>query len=358
MYTEIGITEKELTMNKDFLFSLLETDSVSGNEEKIEKKIYAFAKDFADEVSVDELSNVTAAINTESSFRVLMTGHADEIGLMISAVTESGMLRVTSIGGIYPTTYPGHKVRVHTANGTVYGAVLNTRDLAKKEGLKASDFYIDIGASNKEEALGAVALGDTVTFDTDVRELLGTRFTARAVDDRVGAFIVTEALKAAKEKGAKVGAYAAATTGEETTMNGAYFTASRVKPNIAIAVDVTYATDYPGCDIADTGDVRLGAGPVLCNNPSVHKRVNKLLAEAAAKAGVAVQYEAANGRTGTDGDVMHKTGDGVPFALVSIPLRYMHCPCETCDLRDVEGAVKLLAEFICILDDTTDLRPF
>ncbi len=345
-------------MNKEFLYELLKTGSVSGDEVRIEKKIYGYMQGKADEVTVDELGNVTAAVNTDASFKVLMTGHADEIGLMVNAVTEDGMLRVTDIGGIHESDYPGQKVRIYTERGVIYGVVVTSKDIREKKELEASDLTIDIGAASKEEALEAVALGDTVTFDTDVRELLGNRITGRALDDRLGALIVMEALSLAREHGASVGVYAASTTGEETTMNGAYFTASRVKPDIAIAVDVTYTSDYPGMDIGVTGDVGLGRGPVLCNNPSIHKKVNALLRDAAEKAGISIQTEAANGRTGTDGDVMHRTGIGVPFALVSIPLRYMHSPAECADLTDVENCIKLLAEFLCSLGEDTDLKPF
>ena len=123
-------------------------------------------------------------------------------------------------------------------------------------------------------------------------------------------------------------------------------------------MDVTYTSDNAGIDIGVTGDVGLGRGPVLCNNPSIHKKVNKMLREAASAAGIAVQTEAADGRTGTDGDVMHRTGIGVPFALVSIPLRYMHSPAECADLSDVEECIELLAHFLCSLDGDIDLKPF
>jgi len=272
-------------MNRDFLYDLLKTGSVSGNETAIEKKIYDYMKDKADAVEVDELGNVTAALNPNSHFKVLMTGHADEIGLMVTAVSDDGMLKVTNIGHVYPSIFPGHKVRIYTDHGVIYGAVVNTKEVRENKELEASGLLIDIGASSKDEALTAVALGDTVTFDTDVRELLGGRITGRALDDRLGAFIVMEALSLASESGVSLGAYASATTGEETTMNGAYFTASRIRPNIAVAVDVTYTSDHAGIDTALTGDIRLGAGPVLCNNPSVHKKVNALLREAAQKPG-------------------------------------------------------------------------
>ncbi len=345
-------------MNKDFLMELLCSNGVSGSEAEIEKKIYDHMMPIADVVSVDEMGTVTAVVNPQAPFRVLMTGHADEIGLMVTAVTSDGFLKVTNIGGVYATTYPGHKVRIHTGRGIIYGAVVNTRELCKKEGLKASDLTIDIGAVDREDALKAVSLGDTVNFDTDVRELLNGRITGRAMDDRVGAYIVMEALTLAKERGASVGVYAAATTGEETTGNGAYFTASRVHPNIAIAVDVTYTSDYAGIDVGLTGDISVGKGPVICNNPSIHKKVNEKLLEAAAKQNMAVQIEAANGHTGTDGDIMHRTCLGVPFALVSIPLRYMHCPDEVGSLKDIQDCAELLAQFLCDCSENMDLKPF
>lgn len=345
-------------MNKDFLFDLLNTGSVSGNEAELEKKIYEYMQDKADRVTVDELGNVTAVINPDAPFKVLLAGHADEIGLMVTAVGNDGTLMVTNIGGIYTTTYPGHKVRIYTKNGIIYGAVANSREIAKNSELKAADLRIDIGAKDKADALQYVELGDTVTFDTDVRELQNGCISGRALDDRLGAFIVMEALAKAREKGAAVGCYAVTTTGEETTGNGAYFTSSRVQPNIAIAVDVTYTSDNCGISEALTGDIAVGKGPVICNNPSIHKKLNEKLRVCAAKLGMQIQTEAANGRTGTDGDTMHRTGIGVPFALVSIPLRYMHNPDEVGSLADVQDCIDLLAEFFVSCTEDMDLRPF
>lgn len=345
-------------MNKKFLFDLLQTGSVSGNETELEKKIYDYMQDKADLVTVDELGNVTAALNPDAAFKVLAAGHADEIGLMVSAIGSDGTLMVTRIGGIYPTTYPGHKVRIYTKNGILFGAVANSRSIAKNKELGASDLRIDIGAKDREDALNYVELGDTVTFDTDVRELLNGRISGRALDDRLGAFIVMEALAKAREKGTSVGCYAVATTGEETTGNGAYFSSSRAKPNIAIAVDVTYTSDNCGISEAETGDIALGKGPVICNNPSIHKKVNAQLRQCAQNLGIAIQTEAASGRTGTDGDTIHKTGIGVPFALISIPLRYMHNPAEVGSLQDVQDCIDLLAEFFVSCTADMNLKPF
>ncbi len=345
-------------MNREFLYDLLSTGSVSGNEAELEKKIYDYMQDKADSVTVDELGNVTAALNPSAPFKVLLAGHADEIGLMVTAIGSDGTLMVTNIGGIYTTTYPGHKVRIYTKNGVIYGAVANSRDTAKNGDLKASDLKIDIGAKDREDAAKVVELGDTVTFDTDVRELLNGFVTGRALDDRIGAYIVMEALAEARKKGASVGCYSVATTGEETTGNGAFFTASRVKPNIAIAVDVTYTSDNCGISEALTGDIAVGKGPVLCNNPSIHKKLNARLRACAKKLNMEVQTEAANGSTGTDGDTMHLTGIGVPFALVSIPLRYMHNPDEVASLGDIQNCIDLLAAFFTDCSADMDLKPF
>ena len=345
-------------MRQDFLFDLLSTASVSGNEAALEKKIYDYMQDKADAVTVDELGNVTAALNPSAGFKVLLAGHADEIGLMVTAIGGDGSLMVTNIGGVYATTYPGHVVRVHTEKGVIYGAVANSRSIAKNAELKASDLRIDIGAKDREDALKYVALGDTVTFDTDARTLLNGRIAGRALDDRLGAFIVMEALAKAREKGASVGCYAVATTGEETTGNGAYFSASRIRPNIAIAVDVTYTSDNCGISEALTGDIALGKGPVMCNNPSIHKKLNARLRACAEKLDMSVQTEAANGHTGTDGDTMHRTGLGVPFALVSIPLRYMHNPDEVAALSDIQDCIDLLAEFLASCAADMNLKPF
>lgn len=342
-------------MNKELLWEMLSTPSASGRETELGKKLYGYAGTFSHQVRTDEIGDVVAVLNPDCDFRVLLAGHMDEIALLVTAVTQEGFLRVNRTGGVFAPLYPGHKVQVITERGPLYGSVVFTREMAKKEDLAPKDLYIDIGAKSKEDALAHVSLGDPVIFDTDCRELLNGCVTGRGMDNRAGAFIVMEAVKKAREMGCAVGVYGAATVGEETTMNGAYFVASRVKPSLAIAVDVTYTSDYPGVDIAATGDVRVGGGPVLVNNPSCHRKLQRLLRQAAEKQGIAVQTEAATGRTGTDGDVIHKTGEGVPFSLVSIPLRYMHSPAEVGSLADIQGCIDLLAQFLADLDPSLDL---
>nr|MBQ8244830.1 M20/M25/M40 family metallo-hydrolase [Oscillospiraceae bacterium] len=344
-------------MNKEFLYTLLDAMSVSGHEISLQKKVIAEMKPHCDEIRTDYTGNVICILNPDAPFKVMLAAHIDEIGLIVTHIQENGLLRVAKSGGIYARTYPGHQVVIHGCGGTVYGVVVNNQDMGKAE-LKDSDLYIDIGASNAEDARKFVQEGDPIHLHTYHRELLNGLLSARAVDDRGCAFIILEALKRAKAMGCKIGVYAATTVGEETTMRGAYWAGSAVQPNVAIAVDVTYAQDYPGTDPRESGDVKLGRGPVICNSSIANKKVNDLLKVCATAKGIPYQMESYMGRTGTDADKLHFTGTGVTTALLSLPLRYMHSPSEVCHLEDIENAIELLAQFLCRIDEHTDLDPF
>lgn len=333
-------------MNETFLMNLLSSISVSGYEEPVQEVVEAEMKNYADEIRCDEMQNVTCILNPDSDVRIMLSAHADEIGLMISNIREDGRLQVIDRGGIVPATYPGRQVRIKTKNGEVYGVVEAYRSLFKDENLGTKQFLIDIGAKDKEDALNYVSLGDPIVPDTPIRKLANGKFTARALDDRLGVYIIMEALKRAKELGCKVGIYAASTTGEETTKTGAYWTSARIQPTMAIVVDVTYTSDCSGMDPAEMGTVCLGEGPVLCNSPIVVKALNEKMEECAKKAGISVQREAASRLSYTDGDQIHFSNQGVPMVLVSIPLRYMHMPAEVADEKDVEGCIELIAQFL------------
>lgn len=333
-------------MNETFLTNLLSSISVSGYEEPVQEVVEAEMKNYADEIRRDEMQNLTCVLNPDSDVRIMLSAHADEIGIMISNIREDGRLQVIDRGGIVPATYPGRQVRIKTKNGEVYGVVEAYRSLFKDENLGTKQFLIDIGAKDKEDALNYVSLGDPIVPDTPIRKLANGKFTARALDDRLGVYIIMEALKRSKELGCKVGIYAASTTGEETTKTGAYWTSARIQPTMAIVVDVTYTSDCSGMDPAEMGTVCLGEGPVLCNSPIVVKALNEKMEECAKKAGISVQREAASRLSYTDGDQIHFSNQGVPMVLVSIPLRYMHMPAEVADEKDVEGCIELIAQFL------------
>ncbi len=345
-------------MNREYLETILKTMSVSGHEEELQKKVISYMKPYADQIMTDVTGNVISVLNPESDSKVLLCGHIDEIGFIVTHIQSDGTLKVTNAGGVRAVLYLGSQVQIKTKTGIVNGVVITNGVLTKRNDLSCADLTIDIGAPSKEDALTMVSVGDPVCAKTDVLPLMNDRLAARAMDDRIGAFIVTEALIRAKEKDCKTGVYAATTVGEETTMRGAYWSAAKVKPSCAIAVDVTYTSDYEGADPNSTGEISLGKGPVLCHSSIVSKKMNQLLAECAADLNIGLQYEIAPGRTGTDADKMHFANDGIPTALVSIPLRYMHSSIETLDMKDVEQIIELLAEFVCRYNGDMNLNPF
>ncbi len=344
-------------MNTTFLMEMLKTPSPSGHEYELQKKVMAYASDFADEIDTDAAGNVYACVNPESEFQILLCGHIDEIGLIVSGFTNEGHIKFSNTGGIRPLTYLGQKVQILTKNGIVYGAITVGKNLLDKGKIEVRDLIADIGANNKEEAMTAVSIGDYAVLETEVRELMNGRISARALDDRSGAFVVLEALRQAKEKGVQVGVCAATTVGEESTCRGAYWASVNKKPACAIAVDVTYASDDIQSSSVDA-DVLLDGGPVLCHSSLVHPKLNEALKESADKCGMKVQWETTNGYTYTDADKIAFTNQGVPVALVSIPLRYMHSPSEVGSLKDIQECIDLLTEFLCSLNEDFSMNPF
>ena len=341
-------------MNKEFLYEMLDTMSVSGHEITLQKKVIREMTPYAHEIRTDFTGNVVCVLNPEADFKVLLAGHIDEIGLVVTHICSDCMLKVAKAGGIRPGVYPGHQVMI--GERKIPGVVILND--AMKGDIKDKDLVIDIGAKDAADARKYVEEGDPVHLNTYHLPLQNDLLCARGIDDRGGAFIVLEALKKAKEMGCKIGVYVATTVGEETTMRGAYWAASQVKPDVAIAVDVTYAQDYPGTDPAESGDVKLGGGPVICNSSVANKKVNDLLKACAKEKQIPYQIESFLGRTGTDADKMHQTGEGVVTALLSLPLRYMHSPSEVCQISDIEHAVNLLAIFLCTINKDTNLDPF
>ena len=334
-------------MDQQFLMDILSRISVSGCEEPVQETVKDYMKEYVDEVRTDEMGNAVCVLHPEHPVRIMLSAHADEIGLIVTRITAEGRIQAVERGGIIHGSYPGQKVQIQTRKGVVYGVVEGCRETFRKKDLKAEDFLIDIGAASKEDAEQYVSLGDTIVLDSGARKLVNGRITSRALDDKIGVFIIMEALKRAREKGCECGIYAAATVGEETTKNGAYWCSTRIQPILAVVVDVTYCTDYSGAsNPAETGDVLLGGGPVLCNSPIVVKALNEKMMECADRIGIKTQREAASRLSYTDADQIHFSNQGVPTVLVSIPLRNMHTPGEIADMKDVEACIELIAEFL------------
>ena len=331
--------------DEKLLKELTQLWGVSGYEKEVRKYIEKEAAPYADEMLTDAMGNLIVKKNGTGgpdSKKIMYAAHMDEIGFMVKTIEADGRLRVCNLG--WNWTGSAYNSRVQFKNGTI--GVVSCMGSIEEAANKAGKLYIDIGATSKEDALKYVNLGDPIVRDTHIRKLANGKFTARALDDRLGVYIIMEAMKRAKERGCKAGVYGASTTGEETTKTGAYWTSTRINPTMAIVVDVTYASDYNGMDPAETGTVLLGEGPVLCNSPIVVKALNEKMEECAKEAGIPVQREAASRLTYTDGDKIHFSNQGVPMVLVSIPLRYMHMPAEVADEKDVEGCIELIAQFL------------
>lgn len=346
-------------MNREFLLELLRTPSPSGMEIEIQKKWRDYVKPFAHRVDTDGAGNVIACLNPDVDYKVLLAGHCDEIAFMVKQIDDDGFIRVEKLGGISPKTAVGMKVTILGSGKRINGVfgVNAEHHGGVKDDLSVEDLYIDCGATSGDELKAFVKIGDPVVYQRDPELLENGRIAGRGLDNRTGAFIIAETLKRLAEKGCQVGVYAASTVNEETNFGGAYFAASSVRPTFAIACDVTFATDYPGVDRAKYGDVKLGGGPVLAKGAPINIKVNRLLEDAAERLKINLQYELTPRETGTDADRMRLTGTGVPVALVSLPLRYMHSPVETASLADIEAEIDLLTDMIAHLNGTESVNP-
>ncbi len=344
-----------------FLETILNTASVSGCEETNQKLALEYLRDIAEEQKCDAVGNAYSLIHRDATCSVMLSAHMDEIGFRIVQINDDGMIKVQEAGGVYPALYAGAPMQIihETEDGIVCVPACCTfsDELLKNSDVKDRDLVLDIGASSREEAERVVSVGDPVCADTHARELLNGRITSRALDDKAGVYVILEAARKAIGKGTSCGIIAHTSVGEESSGRGAWFAGTLMKPSCCIAVDVTWANDCPGGDPAKNGDVRLGKGPVLCMSGMVNKKMNALLKKTAAECGIPVQYETAGGRTYTDGDVLTMTGNGIPMALVSIPLRYMHSSVEAADLKDIEQCIELIAEFLLRIDETFRYEP-
>jgi len=346
-------------MNQDFLLELLKTPSPSGKEMEIQKKWIQYVESFADEIKTDNAGNAIGILNPNASFKVLLAGHSDEIGLVINRIDDKGFLHFDKVGGINPKAAVGMKVTVLGYKETVVGVsgVNAQHHGGLKDDFDLHDLFIDCGYRTKKEAEESVQVGDLAVYKREP-EILHNRYLAgRGLDNRTGSFIVAEVLRRLKEKECQVGVYAASTVNEETNMGGAYFAAAGIEPTMAIACDVTFATDYPGVDKNKHGDVKLEGGPVLAKGAPINIKINKLLEKAAEKLDMNVQYELTPKMTGTDADRMRLTGKGVPVSLVSLPLRYMHSPVETVSLADIEKEIELIVTMLTSLTGNESLNP-
>ena len=347
-----------------FLKKLLDAPGPSGFEQVPARMWREEAQGFA-QVEVDVHGNSLATLNPRGVPKVMLAGHVDEIGLMVVHVDDDGYLHFAGIGGWDSQVLVGQRVSIQAKQGPVLGVIgKKAIHLMKHEDRdrvsKISDLWIDIGARNKDEALARVRIGDPGVLAAHPHEMPNARIISRSIDNRIGAFVVLEALRAlSQKKGFSAQVTAVATTQEEIayTGGGARTSAVKLQPDAAIVVDVTHATDYPGVEKKEIGDFKLGAGPVISRGSVVNRIVFEQLIEVAEAEKIPFAVEAAPRATNTDADAIHTARSGVATGLVSVPCRYMHSPNEMVSLEDLDRASQLLAAWVQRLNGTSSFIP-
>jgi endoglucanase len=302
------------------------------------------------EVSADVMGSSWARVKgTAGGPTLAIVGHIDEIGLIVTHIDDDGFLRFTGVGGWDPQILVGQRVELTTRDGLVPGVIGKKpihllKDEERKKVAELKELHIDIGARDGEEARRLVRIGDVAVISGEPLELPNDRAVSRSMDNRLGCYVAYEAARLVAEAGGAPGdVVAVAAVQEETTFGGSATTAYSLRPDLAIIVDVTHATDAPGIDVNELGSHPFGSGPVIERGSNLNPRVSELLYETAEAEGIGFTLAASGRHTGTDADAVHLSRGGVPCGLVSVPLRYMHSPVETVDLRDVDAAARLIA---------------
>lgn len=348
----------------EFLKRFMDTSCPTGSEQEAAQVWKAEAETFAERVWSDVMGNALAVINEAGTPRIMLAGHADEIGLLITYVDDDGYLSFQTLGGWDTQVLPGQRVRIRTKDGDVLGVIgrkaihVMEPDEAKKA-TKIEDLWIDIGANDKKDALQAISIGDAAVLDYGFEELRGGIVACRAFDDRIGAFVILEALRLAAAMNPSAAIYAVATTQEEIGSRGAITSAYGIDPVAGIAVDVGQATDTPNMDLAKKkyGECALGDGPQVTRGPNINPVLRARMIAAAEANGIPYQHEAYPRETPTDAGPMQVSRGGVAMGLVGIPNRYMHSPCELVHLDDVENAAKLIAYTVVGIDASASFVP-
>lgn len=348
----------------DFFKAIVNVPSPSGYEERAAEVYRGYAEGFADTITTDVHGNTTAVLNPDAGMKIMLAGHMDEIGFIVHYISDDGLLYFSGIGGHDSSVAVGQRVWVH-GKRKVVGAIgrkavhlLEDEERKKKPELK--DMWIDIGAASRAEAEEVVSLGDVVTYQYEWQELLGDRIVARGFDNKMGSFIVAEALRLLKEDGGLdpgVGVYAVATVQEEIGLRGARTSAFGIDPQCGLAVDVNHAIDYPGVSKTRHGQLDIGKGPSVMRGANVNPVVFGLIVEGAKEEGIPYQVDVAPGGTGTDANAMQISRAGMATGLLGVPLRYMHTPCEVASLKDVEDCARLMAAFCRRVSGGTSFVP-
>ncbi|WP_040549213.1 M42 family metallopeptidase [Pedosphaera parvula] len=336
----------------NFLEALVNTPSPTGYETRGQRVWLDYVKAFADETFSDAYGNCVAVLNKGGSPKLMLAAHADEIAMGVNYIDPEGFIYVKKMGGIDPAITKAQRVIIHTRNGPVKGVVGNvaphlTRQEEDRKLPKMHDLFIDIGVSSAKEAEKLVRVGDPITLNDEFELLRNDLAVARAFDNRIGTFAVAETLRLLQRSKGKLQAEICAVSNvqEEVGLLGARQIAYTLKPDVALVVDVTHATDFPTVNKAQHGNVKIGQGPTVTHGGCNHAEVVNRIEELAKAKNIPLQHEAISNTSGTDTDVIFWTRGGIPSALISLPNRYMHSPVEVVSLADLEKIPELMAAF-------------
>lgn len=335
----------------EFLENYLNNASPTGYEWTGQKLWMDYLKPYVDEFITDTYGTAVGVINPKAEYKVVIEGHADEISWYVNYITDNGLIYVIRNGGSDHQIAPSKIVDIHTKNGIVKGVfgwpAIHTRDKSKEETPKVENITIDVGAKNKEEVekMG-VHVGCVITYPDTFHILNNDKFVCRAIDNRIGGFMIAQVARLLHENKKKLpfGLYITNSVQEEIGLRGAEMIAERIKPNVAIVTDVTHDTTTPMIDKKKEGHLELGLGPVVAYAPAVQQKLRDLITETAENKNIPFQRSACSRATGTDTDAFAYSGAGVASALISLPLRYMHTTVEMVHKDDVENVIRLIYE--------------
>jgi len=346
----------------EFLKQLLMAPGPSGYERPIQDVVRRYVAEFADEVHTDVHGNVIVCKNPAGAVRLMFAGHCDQIGLLVTQIDEKGFIYTQTIGGWDPIQLVGQRMTIWAASGPLPAVIARKpihllKEDERKQSVRHEDLWLDIGARDKEQAGELVRVGDPVTLKLGYQELLNNLANAPGMDNRTGLWVVIEALRRASSRPLGCALYAVSTVQEEIGLRGARTSAHGINPQVAVAVDVTHATDCPTIDKRQQGDIALGSGPVIFRGPNMNPVVTERLINVCARHEIPHQLAAIGRATPNDTNTIQITRAGVATGLVSIPNRYMHSAVETISLDDIDHAAGLLAAFAGDLKPEDDFTP-
>jgi putative aminopeptidase FrvX len=339
--------------SKKFLESYLNNASPTGFESSGQKLWLDYIKPYIDDSFSDVYGNTVGIVNPTADYKVVIEAHADEISWFVNYISEKGLIYVIRNGGSDHQIAPSMRVNIHGDNGIVKGIfgwpAIHVRKSDKEEAPSLKNIIVDVGAASKEEVeeMG-IHVGTVITYQDEMMILNNKFITGRALDNRIGGFMIAETLRMIKESKKKLdfGLYVVNSVQEEIGLRGAEMISRRIKPNVAIITDVCHDTQTPMYDMKEQGDQACGKGPVLTYGPAVQNNLLNMIIDVAKKKNIPFQRAATSRSTGTDTDAFAYSGEGVASALISLPLKYMHTTVETVNIEDMENVIKLMYEFV------------